>query len=42
MTIVIPLFPLIAHGLEIEDFKKDKKKLLKFVYNEEKKDNDGL
>ena len=39
---VIPVFPTIVHGIEVENFKDIRDDLIDFVYSEQKKDLDGL
>jgi len=39
---VIPLFPTIIHGVDIQDFEEVKDNIIEFVYNEQKKDPKGL
>ena len=39
---IIPLFPTIIHGIEVEEFKESSQDLLDFVYGEQKKDPDGI
>ncbi len=38
---VIPLFPSIAHLVEVENYPKVKDRVLKFIYEEQKKDPQG-
>lgn len=38
--IMLPIFPTIIHGMEVENFKKVQKELVKFAYTEEKKHTD--
>ncbi len=39
---VISLFPIIIHGIDIQDFEEVKDNIIEFVYNEQKKDPKGL
>ena len=39
---IIPLFPTIIHGIEVEEFEESRQDLLDFVYDEQKKDPDGI
>ena len=39
---IIPAFPTVFHGIDIDDFEEVKDKLIDFVYDEYRKDPDGI
>ena len=39
---IIPVFPTIIHGIEVDNFKDMQDDLIDFVYAEQKKDPDGI
>ena len=39
---VIPVFPTIIHGIEVENFKDVQDDIIDFAYTEQKKDVEGL
>ena len=42
MMFPIPLFPSLTHRLEVPEFEKIKEKLIEYVYNENKKNQEGV
>ena len=40
--VIIPIFPTLIHGVEIENFKDEQQNLIDFVYGEQKKDPKGI
>ncbi len=39
---IIPIFPTLIHGIELENFKDEQQNLIDFVYGEQKKDPKGI